>query len=193
MGFADQGITRRSISTIGELMTKVVALHGQFASPKILRRDMGDPSWVDIYLPTPYDDLSRELLIDSLDLEIDEPMVLVGYSIGGSVIANLSHYFYREIAGVVLYESPMFDSLSVAGDFPVLWIRNNYQSTLRREAEFLDTFTLWSLQHPVTKLIGTGRHMKFTWGWPPIGHAWDQTLNPFIETWIKTLPTGEWL
>lgn len=163
-----------------------VAFHGQYASPEILQRDMGDPDWVDWYAQVPYDTTSREFLADML-WDYDR-LILIGYSLGGSLIGHLTAEIpTSKIVGAVLYESPLLNTDHVYGSFPVLWIRNKYKTTPRREQEFETTLDTWAEQHSIDRMFGTGRHMKFVWDWPPIAHAWDQSLNPYIAQWIKTV------
>lgn len=168
----------------------VVAFHGGspfFNSigvglgPEDLRRDMNDPEWVDIYaegfdVEEHYKDLKA----------IESPLILAAYSMGGSVVGHLSNTDLP-IIGAVLYEAPLFGTDVVGGDFPVLWIRNEFQSTKRREAEFMDTYCVWAKDHDIKVLCGAGGHSGFRFGWPPITHNWDTTLNPYIANWIETI------
>lgn len=153
---------------------RTIALHGGYLTPGDLRRDMGDPDWVDDYLPT----------ASKIKLPTHTPLVLIGYSLGGSLIGHLSH-FCRNIVAVVLYESPLIGLKVVAGSFPVLWVRNRYTSTAKRERKFDDTKRIWQRSHRVDEMTGQGRHVAWRFGWPPFGHAWDQSLNPLIDIWIN--------
>ena len=156
------------------------ALHGGYLSAGDLCRDMGNPVWVDHYL-SGHD--PEKLWDDITFLAKDEPVALIGYSSGGDVIGDLS-WMLSNIVCAVLYESPLIGIDQVIGNFPVLWIRNNYKSTRRREREFDDTLREWSVEHPVTKLTGKGRHIYWRKGWPPFGHAWDKDLNDKIRSFI---------
>jgi hypothetical protein len=92
------------------------------------------------------------------------------------------------IAAAVLYESPLLEIDKPAGLFPVLWIRNDYWAFPSREREFSATLAAWQEGHEVEERKGKGRHARLVWGWPPIGHAWDQSLNQSIGSWIKNQP-----
>lgn len=161
---------------------KVFALHGGYLGPEDLRRDMGDPRWVDHYLdghdPVFCESQIRQWIIPG------EKIVLLGYSFGGSVIGHLSQRFQNTIRSAVLYESPLIGTNTTGGKFPVLWIRNMYLATRFREAEFDWTRSAWQRTHRMTYRFGSGKHVKPRWGWPPFGHAWDRSLNSFIENWI---------
>jgi pimeloyl-ACP methyl ester carboxylesterase len=164
---------------------KVIALHGDFASPEMLKRDMGAPSWVDSY----YDgkgwrdvDGRIELLIHFIRM-LEQPVTLVGYSRGGSVIARLSHAIPHLIACAVLYESPVKDSQGCAGKFPVLQIWNDRGSMrrLHRLDDVLESIRCWSIGRRCEIMVGTGKHMQLT----PPAHGWDRSLNNRIEDWIR--------
>lgn len=159
-------------------MSTVIAFHGGYLTPAAMRRDMGNPSWVDHYL----DNDSPEVVANVLR-QLDS-VTLVGYSIGGSLIGYLSHLL-DNIRAAVLYESPLIGLEAPAGAFPVLWIRNRYESTPRREKEFASTKEAWKQNHLVTEITGRGRHITWLWGWPPFGHAWDTSLNDWIANWIE--------
>ena len=51
--------------------------------------------------------------------------------------------------------------------------------------EMEDSKQKWSFDREVIEVIGMGRHTKFVWGWPPIGHGWDQELNVLIRNWVS--------
>lgn len=159
-------------------MIATIAFHGDFANGKILRRDMGDPEWVDLYYE------GHDLPLATRVCSAFDTVVLVAYSFGGSLIGHLSHVL-TNIAAVVLYESPLMGIDEPAGQFPVLWVRNDYKSTRRREKEFAATLVAWQADHNVDKMTGNGRHVRFACGWPPIGHAWDRSLNSSIRDWMK--------
>ena len=149
----------------------VVAFHGDFASPAMLRRDMG-VDWVDHYW-----DYRR----DSIDV-LSQPrgLVLVAYSRGGSWVGKLANQL-DNIRAAILYEAPLLDASHPAGDFPVLMIWNRF-SLRRFTRQARRTKAEWSQQHSVSELQGRGFHIKF---WPP-GHGWDQQLNPQIQAWIDS-------
>lgn len=163
---------------------RVIAFHGGYLSPESMRRDMGDPAWVDQYLP------SADAAAIAEVLPTDRPLILIGYSLGGSLIGHLSNRM-SNIVGAVLYESALIGIDSVAGSFPVLWIRNRYKSTRRREREFADTRAAWKKGRQFDEVTGTGRHVSWRFGWPPIAHAWDRTLNPLIAEWIDAVQQSQ--
>lgn len=156
---------------------KVVAIHGDGGSARIMRRDMGDPSWVDRYL-----DWNGQ--VDAaLKLAWGGDIVLVGYSRGGAHIAGLAEHL-PNIRAAVIYESPDPGMESVPGNFPALLIWNRRGRGSTYQGSMSDAAWIHS-RHPVSRMIGKGRHTKFVFGWPPIGHGWDKSLNPEIESWIE--------
>jgi len=165
-------------------MTTIItaALHGQYATGKMLRRDMGDPTWVDYYVHKIGKLTSAELQ------RLKPPLILVGYSLGGSVIADLTHEL--DLVGAVLYESPLLNDTIPAGTFPVLWIQNDYRHKTRRKREMDSSLAGWKENHQVTQLTGSGRHIRGVIGWPMWGHAWDQTLNDKIAGWLWRIISG---
>ena len=166
-------------------MSTVIAFHGGYLSPAAMQRDMNDPSWVNEYL-------SSKSVDDAANaVSKHESVVLIGYSIGGSLIGHLSHLL-DNIEAVVLYESPLINTGNPSGNFPVLWIRNRYKSTPRREKEFSDTLAEWHVQHPVTEITGKGRHIAWRWGCPPFAHAWDVSLNDWVWQWIQKQLSDNW-
>lgn len=165
----------------------IIALHGQYATGRMLERDMGSPDWVDFYYqPKRMNYHSLSEWVGDLIWQSREPVVLIGYSLGGSLIANLSHDFTDGIKGAVLYEAPLLDS-EPTGEFPVLWIENMYASTPTREDEMADSCAAWEKGRETQVLFGEGRHIRWVWGWPMWGHAWDRKLNPLIVDWIGVL------
>lgn len=165
---------------------KTIAFHGDFSSAENFKRDAGIPEWT-------YWDW-KDYSIRSISNLLDEPCVLVGYSRGGALIGQLSN-FSENIIGAVLYESPIIPVKEmsndfVSGDFPVLWIENDngrrWQSN-RFYREMEDSKLKWSVGRELSWVTGSGRHTKFVWGWPPIGHGWDQGLNVLIKNWLLDL------
>jgi dienelactone hydrolase len=150
--------------------TFVVAFHGDFASPAMLRRDMG-VNWVDHYWDYKRDDC--ELLTQPREL------VLVAFSRGGSLVGKLASRL-DNIRAAILYEAPLLDASQPAGDFPVLLIWNRF-SIRRFTPQARRSRLEWAAMHEVTEFQGRGFHIKF---WPP-GHGWDQRLNPRIEAWLQ--------
>lgn len=159
----------------------VIALHGDFATGRILRRDVGVVDWQ-------YPDWKRRVPY----LPCEGGYVLVGYSRGGSQIGHLSQEWHRAIRAAVLYESPLLGTDQVYGDFPVLWVENTHGRRSqggRFAREMDDTLAAWMRGgRRVDMLIGNGRHAELTWGWPPMRHGWDRDLNPKILSWIEGLP-----
>ena len=149
----------------------IVAFHGDFASPRMMRRDMS-VDWVDQYWDYQQDNVAT--LADHRDL------VLVAYSRGGSVVGKLANAL-NNIRAAVLYEAPLLDAPTPGGDFPVLIIWNRL-SIRRFTREAKRTKQEWALQHPISELHGGSLlHVKL---WPP-GHGWDQNLNPPIYEWLS--------
>lgn len=157
---------------------KVVAFHGEFASAKMLREDIGNAHWIDQYIDG--HNISKILT----HLFKDEPLILVGYSLGGSVIGTLTHHL-PNIKGAVLYEAPLLDVSYVKGTFPVLWITNRVLFFRKRKLQ--QSKEAWQKNHPITELRGKGLHIRVEPKKPPIRHNWNQQLNPLIQTWIANL------
>lgn len=163
----------------------IIALHGDFATPDMLMRDMGDLSpMVDcvfdgkgwLRFQAQYERLLRFVTAQR------ESPILIGYSRGGSVIAKLSGEI--EIAAAVLYESPIIDSDCVGGDFPCLMIWNDKGAKSgRRRDEAEQSEATWKASHPVTMLQGRGGHVKRR----PVGHCWDTSLNQSIRNWLENV------
>ena len=156
----------------------VFALHGGYLSAKALRRDSGDPVWILDYLE------SRDIKELTNQLQNVPDLVLVGYSEGGDIIADLS-FTLPNIKGAILYEAAILDPFFPAGDFPVLWIRNDYTTLRYREEIFLESKHSWQKNHPMETMTGKGRHIKFSPRWPFFAHGWDQSLNVRINNWIN--------
>lgn len=165
----------------------IIALHGDFASDKMLKRDMGSLSpLVDLFWEANgWRRTDRE--IDRLEAYIrtlDQPPILIGYSRGGSVIAALSERV--EIRAAVVYESPVLDSEGVGGTFPVLMIWNDCGvMSGKRKGQARIAQELWKASHPVTEIWGAGRHLRTR----PIGHGWDCSLNGTIRDWLVSNST----
>ncbi len=164
---------------------QVIALSGDFAKQGMLERDMGDlASSVNVFFDSEGWRRFKEAVGRLLDLirGLSEPPILIGYSRGGSVIAMLSELV--PIRAVVLYESPVVDSVGVGGSFPVLMIWNDagirYGRRKVRRIEASKSIRLWKENHPVTELKGSGGHWKIA----PVGHDWDCSLNGQIESFI---------
>ena len=158
--------------------TRTFALHGDLASPADLRRDMGDPEWVDAY-----PDWKRGLAPLLLELDVHEWINLVGYSSGGSMISALT-WRLDNIRCAVLYEAPNLQPIIPGGNFPVLMIWNDRGRV--RWPESIDTYWDWRVNHPVDVFGGRGRHIAFSWRPPFLRHGWDQSLNDRIAAWIQS-------
>jgi pimeloyl-ACP methyl ester carboxylesterase len=163
--------------------SQVIALHGDFAWPTMLARDVGDlePS-IDVFWDA--NGWRRaESSIDKLERYIRslyKPPILIGYSRGGSVIAALSERV--ELRAAVVYESPVLDSEGVGGSFPVLMIWNDEGAMSgKRKGQARIARDIWRASHPVTEIWGVGRHLKFG----PIGHGWDCSLNETIRDFLE--------
>jgi len=166
---------------------RAIALHGDFATAEMLRRDVGSLRVAIDY----FFDARRWLAFDrQLDRllqmieEVKEPPILIGYSRGGSAIAAISERL--ELACAVVYESPVLDSAGVGGTFPVLQIWNDagarYGNNSLRKEQAIIAEQIWSERHPVTRMLGSGTHVKRN----PVGHCWDSTLNDAIVDWIES-------
>jgi hypothetical protein len=163
----------------------IIALHGDFATAEMLRRDVGDLcDSIDLFFDARgwnrfHHQIDR---LAGLIAQLDEAPILIGYSRGGSAIAMLSECI--DIRAVVIYESPVIDSDGVGGSFPVLQIWNDkghrYGPNERRRGQAVVAEQIWSDSHPVTKLIGLGEHIRRN----PIGHGWDTGLNQQIRDWL---------
>ncbi|MEM8668753.1 MAG: hypothetical protein AAGG48_14630 [Planctomycetota bacterium] len=165
---------------------RVIALHGDFASGAILRRDTGIDEWE-------YPDWKRGF--DSMEGN----WVAVAYSSGGSRVGHISlsapffhgsrMFGFAEPRCAVLYESPLIGIRAVGGSFPVLWIENDRGARTKnrwRAREMQSTLEAWQANgRRVDVLQGRGRHVQTTWGWPPLRHGWDKKLNPMILKWIE--------
>jgi hypothetical protein len=163
----------------------IIALHGDYAKAEMLQRDMGDLSGsVDLFYDAKGWIRFEKRLMKLLELitKLSDPPILIGYSRGGSAIAVVSEMV--EIKAAVLYESPVIDSDGVGGTFPVLMIWNNHGAKCSRNEErrqqAINSEMIWSRNHQVTKLIGTGGHIR---RYPP-GHYWDVSLNDQIREWL---------
>ena len=163
----------------------IIALHGDFATPSILQRDMGDLSQlVDIFFNARgwhnFDSAMGRLT--SLVKSLPQPPIVIGYSRGGSAIARLSELV--ELRAAVLYESPVIDSEGVGGCFPVLQIWNDsgakYGRNKIRRGQAKIAEQIWA-GHQVTQLQGIGGHVKKR----PLGHGWDANLNQQIIDWMS--------
>lgn len=170
---------------------QIIALHGDLATADMLRRDMGNPAWVNHY----YNaggwrniDAKIELLTHFIRL-LEEPVALVGYSRGGSVIARLSHTIPHLIKCAVVYESPVKDSDGCGGNFPVLSIWNDRGAIrrLHRIDEVLHSINCWSIGRRCEIMVGSGKHFTLN----PPAHSWDRSLNNRIEDWIKDVCTAQ--
>lgn len=163
----------------------IIALHGDFATAEMLQRDVGDLACtVDLFFDAKgWTRFSKRIdKLIGLITQLDDPPILIGYSRGGSAIAALSELV--EIKAAVVYESPVLDSDSVGGTFPVLQIWNDrgarYGLNEHRRQQSIIADQLWAKNHQVTQLIGTGGHIRRN----PLGHFWDCELNPKIRDWM---------
>lgn len=152
-----------------------VAFHGKPGTPKWLQYDIGNPSWIDYYWN--YDSDTIETL------RKEKSLVLIGYSWGGSYIAELTRQL-NNINAIIIYEAPLLHG-SPTGNAPVLIILNQYNMTPARRKELYKAYSIWSIGREVTELFGQGRHIKrVNDGNRKFGHGWDTNLNDKIENWI---------
>lgn len=167
----------------------IIALHGDFASAEMLKRDMGSLSpMVDLFWDANgWRRTDRE--IDRLEAYIrmiPSPPILMGYSRGGSVIAALSERV--ELRAAVVYESPVLDSEGAGGAFPVLMCWNDCGvMSGKRAGQARISQQIWKASHPVTEIWGVGRHVKTR----PVGHGWDVGLNETIRDWLSRMETQQ--
>ncbi|MEM9369275.1 MAG: hypothetical protein AAGD07_25115, partial [Planctomycetota bacterium] len=133
----------------------VVAFHGDFASPDMLRRDAGDPVWIDHF----FDGHDIDEAIDFCGKF--RQVVLVGYSRGGDVVAAVSQRM-SHIVAAVLYESPA--NYVPVGRFPAMLIWNDRGRRRTRAAQ--ESNEKWKRNRETTELSGSGRHSRLIWGWP---------------------------
>jgi pimeloyl-ACP methyl ester carboxylesterase len=162
---------------------EIIALHGDFASARMLMRDVGDlAESIDVFWDA--NGWRRtEPSIAKLERHIrtlSTPPILIGYSRGGSVIAALSERV--ELRAAIVYESPVIDSDGVGGAFPVLMCWNDCGVMAgKRKGQAKIAQQIWKASHPVTEIWGKGRHVKFG----PIGHGWDCGLNGAIRDFLE--------
>jgi hypothetical protein len=173
------------------MASTIIAFHGDYATPKMLKEDMGDLAHSVDYFFNGHD------FDEAVDLcrKFDE-VSLIGYSAGGGIIADLSVLTKLNIKSVVLYESPLGLFQRTCGKFPacIIWNKNGRMRDSRfnpyRERA-INMVDQW--KHPVSKLPftrhtieleGNGRHLAFKFRIPPFGHAWDRTLNKKIREFL---------
>lgn len=158
-------------------MALVVALHGDFASGDLLRRDMGDPSWVNRF-PTWR---SRS----DIELPAGEPTVLIGYSSGADMVRRLlaESVFSgrRNVVAAIGYEPLTTEPLPVTS-VPLLVIGNRLGRWRWTPAGRL--YRQRWIDAGAAVMTGRGTHVRATFAWPPVAHAWDQSLNEAIRSWI---------
>lgn len=169
-----------------------IALHGDLATGDMLRRDMGDPCWVDEYFdgqwgPGRFDRSVREL---SSKIQGVGPCALVGYSRGASVIARLSIGPVAElIRAAVVYEGPVIDSASCGGCFPVLMIWNDDGAVANRTKAAAASIIKWRVGRRLEIIEGHGKHVEKDEDGKHC-HGWDKSLNVEIRDWLR-LKLGE--
>lgn len=163
---------------------KVVAFHGDFASPQMLREDSGDPSWITDYMG--WEDIHPRFISSALDQE-KEPYVLLGYSRGGQVACRVANSIvYRELfRGIVLYEAPLPPE-GLVGNHHVLYLRSTYRSWLPWREWRKDRIIRYLKEHHKVAVLGSEcRHLKRVNG--EFRHGWDTQTNPHINKWIQGL------
>lgn len=169
----------------------IIAFHGDYASPNMLREDIGD-----IGLPIKFSAATDIWEATQDILQTNEKISLIGYSRGCSFIADISVRFYPIIKNVVLYEGPLGEEGKVRGNFPVLIIWNDKgvkNPNLLKPWEYfrymkaLKMEETWSRTHPVSYLQGKGHHIKIDpTKQPKRRHGWDQSLNPNIKLFLES-------
>lgn len=168
--------------------TLVIAFHGKpfpwakdLDLSKILERDMGYPSFVDLYFPG-FDLTSAARLCRKADF-----VYLIGYSYGGAMIAGLTHRL-GNIVGATVYESPVLEdeglvpALPTAGDandFPVMQIWNR---KIRRPNQANRSKHCWAFNRSNNEMVQTDAKGHFRW-FPP-AHNWDTGVNAHIARHI---------
>lgn len=180
------------VSQLGKAMTKVYAFHGDGARPSHLREDMGNPSWVSDYV-----DWKRQDTVEvAYDLSMQEAVVLVGYSSGGGFIADILSHLLDNIAGAILYESPVGQPFPPGGDFPalLLWNQGSWRATSRKADKARKAWRMGGRKvvEPSPENWGSGGHSR--WIRRPRtlcrAHNWDQSLSAMVERWISGLQTS---
>jgi hypothetical protein len=162
----------------------IVAFHGDTATGKMLREDMGNPMWVDEYWDGPR---THAGVLRAADyLSCFDCVALVAYSSGGSFAAKLSCQL-TNIACAVLCESPIRGPTIPCGNFDVLSLWNGEHGRYDSD-EARNTIADWRRNHVVqvefTNIVG---HMRREWWrWPrrTLRHNWDRSMNLFIYDWI---------
>lgn len=162
-----------------------IALQGDFATPETLRRDVGDlASVVDVFADTHSGCSALGELIRGIDGQVS----LLGYSRGAIRIHELLCGGFVELAKVrscVIYEGPNLCCERVPGFFPVCIVWND-KSKPRRWRLRDRTEMSWVWQHRITRLTGSGRHVRrVPGGHPPFGHNWDWKLNDKIKEFLS--------
>lgn len=160
-------------ATLGVTMN-VIAFHGKPGRAYILKRDMDNPPWVSTYFAGHNVEAAEELVHST------ESPVLVGYSYGGQVIADLSNKC-KNIIGVVLYEAPLYGPCNPY--MPVMQIWNNkgrrHWPAARRSRN------LWSCAETYMEFVVPGKHIRFTSSWPFLGHDWNTDVNDLISVFLE--------
>lgn len=164
---------------------KVIAIHGDFARGTTLKRDMGDPEWVDYY---PNIRCRRYVDLENFIIKINKPHILIGYSSGADHIAKYINARYvctslPKTMGVIVYE-PMCTVDDIYCECPSIQIWNDkgYLHNRKAKAAKLSSET-WSRASALF-MEGKGRHF-FRSNYPFFGHCWDQSLNPTLERFVN--------
>lgn len=175
----------------------IVAFHGDFASPAMLKEDIG-PIGLDITFSraTDWTDAVREGVT-----ELVKP-VGIGYSRGDAIIADLSVKYPDLFSCVVLYEGPLGRLFGVGGSFPALIIWNDqgvkaeprggigfflHLLAKKRQRMANEKQAAWEANgRKVSFLQGSGKHVNVDPSKRPrFRHGWDQSLNSSIEMFIR--------
>lgn len=149
---------------------RTAALHGDFATPKMLQRDMGDPRWIDLYIERQSVE-SMASLCSAWGVKN-----LVGYSRGGYLACKIAELI--PIKTLVLYESPMFDAQPQVLNAVVVF--NSVPRRRKRRSREMSRVLRYFSGHMTFFHGAKKRHLEAKPYWPFLGHAWDQSLNDLI-------------
>ena len=143
----------------------------------MLRRDIDVQHGIDIYHE------GHNLQEARLACDSHESVLLIGYSLGGCLIADLSCVVHN-IRAAVLYESALGQYGRVDGDFPVLIVWNKHGRHWWPKASKMEQ--AWQERGRPVSFIrnGAGRHIGRDQDGKPC-HGWDKSLNGEIFKWVS--------
>lgn len=167
--------------------TFIIAVHGDYSSGEKLQYDSGDPLFVDYFISwKKYNKISRSYeevasQIRKIQRENDCNLILIGYSRGADFIREYA-WDHPHVIGLIGYEP--LASGNLRSDIPLLLVTNQFGRHFWTRKGNMSA-AAWVREDDCMELSGgVGFHIRLKWGWPPIGHAWDMSLNPMIEAWI---------